>query len=379
MTELFPGGLQETPPSRRDQRHDRKRKAERRKNFVSFLVMIGALALLVGGAWIFLKPMLSGMWASEPDDFPGPGSGAVEIVVADGDTGSRIGSTLVDAGVVKSVGAFNSAFDANPNAQTIQAGTYELPLEMKAVDAVAALLDGSYRVDIRITIPEGWSTEQIFARIADLMKIPASEIETAAAEVGKTLPEAAEGNLEGWLAPSTYTVAPGDSVESVLTAMVDRTKQELRDLDVAGEDQQDVLIKASIVEWEDPGPHRAQVARVIENRLEGCSFDYTLGMDSTIVFAFGQPYNSVPPAERDASPFNTRRNAGLPPTPIGSPSVSSIEAVMKPANGNWCYFTTVNLETGETKFTDDPKEHERNQEEYREYVRELRANGENDE
>lgn len=380
MSDLFPGGLQaESPQSRRERRHDRRSKNERRKNFISFVVMVAALALLIGGAWIFIKPMFSGMWTTEPEDFPGPGSGAVEVVVSEGDTGARIGATLVEAGVVKSVGAFNAAFDANPSAQTIQAGTYELPKEMKAVDAVAALLDSSYRVDVRITIPEGWSKAQIFDRVADLMKVPVSEVEAVGEEVGKTLPANADGNLEGWLSPGTYVVAPRDELDTVLTQMVDRMRTVLNDLDIAGDEQQDVLTKASIVEWEDPGPYRPQVARVIENRLNGCSNDKTLGMDSTVVYAFGKPYSAIPAAERDASPYNTRLNPGLPPTPIGSPSQESIEAVAKPADGNWCYFTTVNLETGETRFTDDPAEHQRNQEEYRRYLSKLRANNNEEE
>src|SRR5699024_12476859 len=126
-----------------------------------------------------------------------------------------------------------------------------------------------------------------------------------------------------------------------------------------------------IVEKEVPEQYRPQVARVIENRLEGCSGDKTLGMDTTLVYAFGKQYSEIPEKERDESPFNTRKNPGLPPTPIGSPSTNAIDAALDPAKGNWCYFVTVDLETEETLFTDDIDEQNKNQERYREYLEEL--------
>lgn len=380
MTDLFPDRLPEQPSeTRRDRRRRDRRRGERRKNAISFLVMIGALILLIGGAWFFIKPLIAGMVFSEPNDFPGPGEGATEVVVAEGDTGSRIGQTLLEAGVVKTTDAFNTAFDANPNAQTIQPGTYELPTEMKAADAVAALLDSSYRIDVRITIPEGWTAKQVYARVADTLDVSSDDVEEAAATVGETLPSDADGDLEGWLAPGTYEARPEDDVETVLTQMVERTKAFLADHDVSEKDQQEVLNKASIVEKEVPSAeYRVQVARVLENRLAGCSGDKSIGMDTTLVYAFGMQYSEIPSDERDESPYNTRLNPGLPPTPIGSPSKESIEAVLDPAEGDWCYFVTVNLETKETKFTDDYDKHLDNQAEYREYLEELRSNGDDE-
>src|SRR5699024_471327 len=143
--------------------------------------------------------------------------------------------------------------------------------------------------------------------------------------------------------------------------------------DVDEKDQQELLIKASIVEKEVPEQYRPQVARVIENRLEGCSGDKTLGMDTTLVYAFGKQYSETREKERDESPFNTRKNPGLPPPPTASPSTNAIDAALDPARGNWCYLVTVDLETEETVCTDDIDEHNKNQERYREYLEELRS------
>lgn len=376
MTDLFSGDVQNsTPESRSDRRRQRRRRAERRKNIISFLVMVGALALLVGGAWFFVKPMLSEMGESEAIDFEGPGSGSAEIVVSEGESGSAIGTTLVDAGVVKTLEAFTSAYSANPNATSIQPGTYTLPKEMKAVDAVAALLDPAYKSDLRITIPEGWTAAQVYDRVAGTLDVAVEDVEAAAKEVGETLPSDAKGNLEGWLAPATFTVGPKEDAVAVLTQMVDLTKKTLADLDVPEEDQQDLIIKASIVEKEVPPEqeYREKVARVIENRLEGCSGDGTLGMDTTAVYAFGKPYNQISEAELADSDYNTRIHPGLPPTPIGSPSSNALEAVLDPPEGSWCYFVTINLETQETVFTDDIREHDKNWAKFQDYLKKAIA------
>lgn len=374
MTDLFSGDPNEhTPPTRTARRRQHRRRADRRKNIVTFIVMLGALGLLIGGAFIFVKPLVSGMGESESNDFPGPGAGSVDVMINEGDTGAAIGATLVDAGVVKTGEAFKAAYNANPNATSIQAGTYALPQEMKAVDAVAALLDSAYRADLQITIPEGWTSAQVYERVATNLEIPIEDVEEAAATVGERLPSSADGDLEGWLAPSTYTVPPGSSARDVLGQMVTRTEETLEELNAPEDEQQELITKASIVEKEVPEKYRTKVARVIENRLEGCSGDGTLGMDTTLVFAFGKQYSEIPEDELRESPFNTRINPGLPPTPIGSPSKGAIEAMLDPADGNWCYFVTVNLETQETIFTDSQEEHKENQAKYREYLEELRS------
>ena len=65
------------------------------------------------------------------------------------------------------------------------------------------------------------------------------------------------------------------------------------------------------------------------------------------------------PSERDSdSPYNTYKAAGLPPGPIGSPGEKTIEAALNPAQGDWLYFVAVNLETGETVFSNTKAEHD---------------------
>lgn len=360
-----------------ERRRRAKRRAQRRRNAISFVVMVIALALLAGGGWVLVRPLLT------PDDgpttvsdYPGPGHGEVQVVVEEGDSGSQIAETLVEANVVATTSAFVSAFSANPDASSIQAGTYSLQEEMRAADAVRALLDPASRADMTITVPEGVRASNIYERIATQLQVDVSEVEAAADEVAENyLPEEANGNIEGWLLASTYNIHPDDTAQSILETMVDRTVASLDDLDVPADEREDILTIASIVEAEVVLPEdRGKVARVVDNRLAGCSGDGTIGMDSTLAYGLDTPAAEITSAQWDDAslPYNTRRVPGLPPTPINSPGQASIEAALDPPEGNWCYFVTVNLDTGETRFTDDPEEHKHNQELFREWVAENR-------
>ena len=115
---------------------------------------------------------------------------------------------------------------------------------------------------------------------------------------------------------------------------------------------------------------RPKVARVIENRL---AQKMALQMDSTVLYGLGQ-VGGVPTTEQleTDTPYNTYLHAGLPPTPIGAAGIDTLKAVANPADGNWLYFVTVNLDTGETKFTANYDEHMTNVEELKKWIAENR-------
>ncbi|WP_159620833.1 endolytic transglycosylase MltG [Ruania rhizosphaerae] len=369
MTDLFnqgAGNAVDAHERRTAERRRRARKrAQRRRNIISFIVMIVALGLLVGGGWVLVRPLLNpdSDPTAEVTDYPGPGSGEVEVVIEEGSSGSDMATALVEADVVATRTAFINEFNANPDAAGIQPGTYTMLQQMSAEDAVATMLDPASLTGNRITIPEGWRASQIYERIAQRLEIEVSEVEAAADEVAADyLPDVAGGDMEGWLAASTYNIHPEDAAEDVLQSMIDRTGEMLDSLEVPADDRQDVLIKASIIEAEViREDERARVALVIENRLDGCSGDGRLGMDSTVAYGLGITLGEALTQERleaDTS-YNTRINPGLPPGPIDSPGQQSIEAVLDPAEGQLCYFVS-DLDTGESLFAETLDEHNEN-------------------
>jgi UPF0755 protein len=119
------------------------------------------------------------------------------------------------------------------------------------------------------------------------------------------------------------------------------------------------MIVASLVESEaNRDQDRGKVARVIYNRLETDATNGLLQIDATVNYALGRDLGlGLTEEDLDVdSPYNTRKFPGLPPGPIESPGDEAIAAAANPPEGDWVYYVTVNLDTGETKFTEDYQE-----------------------
>lgn len=360
-------------PSRQDMRRNRRerRSRGRARRWITVLV---ALAV-VGGAGYFgyglLRPVYDQMTAS--NDYPGPGTGEVQVVVEEGDLGRQIGKTLQTAGVVKTQDAFLEAVAADEKAaKSIQPGRYTLKKEMAAADALAALVDPANRyVGPKVTIREGLWASEIFPLLSKATGIPVADYEKAAKDAKAIgLPAAAKGNVEGYLFPATYTFREGSTATQQLAEMVKMATAELTKAGVAPEKMERVMIVASIIEGEvNADTDRAKVARVIENRLAttGPPVHGLLQMDSTVHYAVQERGRAgTSDAQRQSkSPYNTYLVKGLPPGPINSPGAASIAAAAQPAEGDWLFFVTVNPETGETKFAETLDEHEKNAAEFR--------------
>lgn len=322
-------------------------------------LILTVLVALLGGAAFLAYPALmpaSTGGTEEALDYPGPGEGEVEVTVMPGDMGTDIGEALVDAGVVKTVEGFKRAFDANSAAATIKPGTYTLKKGMTSAGALAALLDEANRSDNAITVTPGQTVAQVTEKMVSVSGFTTEEVEEALADPDSFgLPAEAEGNPEGWLAAGSYEVSSDSTPSSVLEAMVERTVQDLETLDVPRDEWQVVLTKASILEREVVSEDdMVKVARVIENRLANSAGE-TIGllqMDSTVLYGVGKSGGIPTTADLETdTPYNTYLNAGLPPTPIASPSFEAIEATLNPEEGDWLYFVTIDLDTGETRFS----------------------------
>ena len=338
------------------------RRRRRRRGAVAIVVVL-ALLVTAGFAVVgVLRPLFEGGQepAVQAADFPGPGHGSVQVVVSPGDTGAAIGETLETAGVVASATAFENAYIANPDAVSIQPGTYELLLEMRAGDAVNALLDRSRRVALGVTVPEGLTAAQTLERVSAETSVPLADLQAAAADPAAIgLPPEAGGNIEGWLFPATYEFEPGVDANTILSQMVAKTVSVLDALGVPPAERQTLLTKASLVEREGrTAEDRAKIAQAIQNRLD---MGMKLDIDAALAYGLGKPGTGLTNTDKESdSPYNLYRVEGLPPGPIAAPSEESIAAVLNPTPGPWLYWVTVNLDTGETLFADNLAEHNAN-------------------
>ncbi|MEZ7897357.1 MAG: endolytic transglycosylase MltG [Flaviflexus sp.] len=345
---------------------------KRRGRSAAILVLI--LAILAGITvavlpnvrdWITNGPA-SEIFSNSPEDYAeGEEGETIQVTIPSGSTGSDMATILFENEIVASREAFIDAFNADTGAGSIQPGTYQLPTHIPAERAVTLLKDhDAQRVDVQITIPEGFTRTQVHERIANLMDVDIADV-VAASENAEAigLPEEAGGNVEGWYKPGTYMVSPDTPVHEILGEMVTARTSELDSMGVPEGERQELLIKASILEREvNQTQYYAQVARVIENRLvDTDSVNGRLQMDSTVLYGVGKS-GGIPTSEDLANdnPYNTYLHAGLPPTPIGAAGNEAMNAVLNPADGDWLYFVTVDLNSGETLFAATLEEHNAN-------------------
>jgi UPF0755 protein len=362
---------------------DHKPKHRPRRGFgcLAVLVAVAVLAVLLGGAYLLLG---SGMDAlrdrfSPPEDYTGSGTGKVLVEVKEGDHASDIAATLLEKDVIKSVEAFTEAARENPDSTGIQVGFYQLRKQLPAAEALEVLIDPDNLLQSTLTVPEGWTVEQILDRLAAQTDFSRREFARALRVVQrKDLPDYAGGNAEGYLFPATYNVPPDATPRSILATMVDRWREaaEAADLEGAAErlgySPAELMVVASLVEAEsNRDEDRGKVARVIYNRLETDATNGLLQIDAAVNYAHDRSLG-VALTNEDLeidSPYNTYRNPGLPPTPIEAPGDAAIEAAANPTEGPWVYYVTVNLRTGETKFTESYDEFLGFKAEYKEYCR----------
>lgn len=349
LSDVVPGGIDQ-PPTRRSSARSRERRRRRRRRRTLLALLVALLVLGAGGlaAWSGLAPTVRSAFA--PDDWPGPGTGSVQVQIPAGASGASIARILAEAGVVRTPKAFLTALKQNTDSAAIQPGTYTLQRQMPAAAALGLLLDPNSRVLLKVTIPEGSRLTQIVDLLVKQAHLDRAQLQAALknpAAIG--LPAAAKGNPEGYLYPATYEFLPGVTPSKALSTMVTEGLRQLQTAGVTTPEIQTVLIKASIVQAEaGRSQDMPKVARVLENRL---ARHIPLQLDSTVSYATG--HFGITTSARDRasrSPYNTYRVAGLPPGPIDSPGIAAVKAVLNPAAGDWLFFVTVNPDTGETKF-----------------------------
>jgi UPF0755 protein len=213
-----------------------------------------------------------------------------------------------------------------------------------------------------LTIPEGLDRRQI----ADLAKEQGlkGDYERASKDF-KGFDLAKYGaqdapNLEGFLFPATYELPKKGTVNDLVSRQLDAFRANLAEVDLSYAKSRnlnvyDVLKIASMIEREIQVPEeRKMAAAVIYNRLKAGT---PLGIDATIRYE-DQNYDEQILASRlaEQTPYNTRLNPGLPPTPIGNPGLASIEAAANPAKSDAFFFVVKPGTCGEHVFVESQAE-----------------------
>jgi UPF0755 protein len=328
---------------------------------LTVLVVLVVMAIVAG--WFGWS------WVQGKIDPAGPPGETVLVEIPEGTSTAGIGDVLAEAGVISDATVWDW-YTKLRDVGTIKAGRYEMQLDSSFDEAIDALKAEPLPPEVErlVTVPPGLTQAQIAARLADPEDgAPGFTVEAVQAALADPasrsgyLP-ADQASLEGTLYPETYALEEGDTPAVFVQRMVHQFDQVATELDLNGRaaalglTPYQALIVASMIEREAgtvaDGP---RVARVIYNRMGAGE---ALQIDATSCYEQGEIPCELTTAElEDNTPYDTRNQPGLPPTPIASPGRASLEAALAPADGDWKYYVLdVEANDGSSFFTSDYNE-----------------------
>lgn len=363
---VFVADGSEEPPEIDEEALKARNLRKRRRTLImltSFGVFLGLLVIVGLGV-----SQLVG-WTN--NDYPGPGGEEVQFEVNPGEGAIVIGNRLVEQDIVASTGAFRDAVEASDASSDIQPGEYTLRYEMPARDAASILLREDAEGMHYVYVNSGHRIDDVFETIAEQTNYSVEEIEEAADPAEFGLPEDAT-SLEGYVAVGEYHFPVGASLQEILEQMIEPTMEEFDRLGIEDpEEQYRAVTIASILEAEARADDFPEVAGIIENRLDRSNPETNgyLQIDATVIYGMGvrQLQFSAEDRQDESNPYNTYAHPGLPPGPIGAPSIEALDAAAEPQETDNYYWITTNIETGETKFSETLEQHQEYQQEYRAY------------
>ncbi|CAN5272859.1 endolytic transglycosylase MltG [soil metagenome] len=321
-----------------------------------FLTVLAVLGLAV---WLGLRSLTP---ATGGEVEPGR---RVALHVPRGSDASSIGDLLARKGVLDSTAA--SAFKIktrfDPRGEQIQAGDYVLQTGMDSKEALQTLAEGPILPDVyRVTVPEGLDVDQTLAILAEQSPFSAGRLRRALGDVRvpswvpDDLPRGADP-YEGVLFPETYDFSEETSPEELLTRLVQQTESVMREVPPSPLlSPYQVLITGSLIEREALlSDEQRRISSVIHNRLRR---GMLLQIDATVLYALGNHKERLIYEDlKVASPWNTYKRPGLPPTPISGAGEAALLAAADPADERYLYYVVVDPDTGRHGFSRTLREH----------------------
>ena len=334
-------------PRRREetQRSSNTRRRKKRSGLsgaaIYAIFVIGVSALLACIGWVAANDVLA---LNKPEK-------TATITITNDDSFGDVAEKLKDEGLIEYKFLFNLFATFTRSKDDVVAGTFTLNTDMD----YRALLSGmsansATRATVTVTIPEGYTVDQIFTLLEEKGVASVEDLQDMAANhdyAFSFLQDLELGDyhrLEGYLYPDTYEFTTPQNPLYVINKMLvrfdeqftDAMRQEVAD---SGRTIHEIITIASMIEKETDGNDRADIASVIYNRLNnpsGGTQGY-LQIDATLAYINGGKV----PTEADKSidsPYNTYLYKGLPAGPISNPSLESIKAAMNPNSTSYYYY-----------------------------------------
>jgi UPF0755 protein len=285
-----------------------------------------------------------------------------QLVIQRGATFDEVAIQLAEGGVIGNTLTFRILARLRDEDAAVRAGEYRFGPHVTQSDVLRALVTGGAQVATWVTIPEGFTAEQIAARLQNNGLGSSAALRQDFMQERLLVDGARTKSLEGFLFPSTYLMPLGAAPEQLAALLTGQFLKELprdaasraRALHVS---VPQAVTVASLVEREAKSQaDRPQIAAVIYNRLR---LGMPLQVDATIEYALPQHKSALSFADlRIDSPYNSYVHVGLPPTPIANPGLASLEAAFHPAKSENLYY--VYCGNGRHAFAKTLAEHQAN-------------------
>lgn len=349
----------------------KKKKAKRRMNpllavvlWVVFVVAASYLLASMGWKWANDLCALNKEYREAEIEVTEEWVDRVETVTdEDGSTQTvtyydmkKAAEELKDSGLIEYKWLFRLFAWAYKGDQKINTGTYSLNSDMDYMALIRGMRSsGGAAVTVEVTIPEGYSVQQIIDLLVSNGVASVEDLTDAAAnyefqdyafldddELGSI------SRLEGYLFPDTYDFYVGANPVYALDAMLSNFNRRVysnedlatlfEEAEARGYGFDEVITIASLIEKETDGSDREKIASVIYNRLENAGETaYLLQIDAALVYAAGREITQADYTDLD-SPYNLYLHTGLPPTAIANPGLASIKAALQPADTNYYFY-----------------------------------------
>lgn len=312
---------------------DRWREGTNRRTIFA-LMFIGALSLY--GYTQIIAP---------PRAFPV----GVLVSVSEGATLAEAAAELKEQGVVENDVALRAIVYAMGRSTSVRAGDYLFSQPKNILAVARAITTGQFGLEPkRIRIPEGMTT----AEMADVFS-GALERVNRGQFIEKARP------LEGYLYPDTYFFLPNANEDTIIRAMRQnfdaRIETIMGNIVSSGKQIDAVVTMASLLEHEArTDEDRRKIAGVLWRRI---AKNMPLQVDAAFLYSIGRTTFDLTTADLTDKddPYNTYVHKGLPPGPIGNPSIEAIKAAATPIdNGNLFYLAD---RSGVTHYSKTYEEH----------------------
>ncbi|MDQ5901493.1 MAG: hypothetical protein QG580_208 [Patescibacteria group bacterium] len=308
--------------------------------------------LIVTGLLVLIVSLAFGVFFAAPANFP---KGEI-IEIEKGKSLVEVSEFLKEKGVIKFPRALDAFVIIFGGDKSVVAGDYSFERPITVFEVAHRIINGIHGIDtVRIKIPEGATREEI-ADIyeEELLNFDKDEF----LRVTK--------DLEGYLFPDTYiffeTVRTGDVIEKMLSTFDEKVAPLMSDIEKSGKTLEDIVTMASIIQKEAYNIYLEQqtISGILWKRIDK---KMRLQVDATLKYITGRGSAKLTRADLAMEhDYNTYRIYGLPPGPIGSPSLKTIRAALYPVSSPYFYY--LHDDSGQIYYAVTHDDHVRNKDKY---------------